>query len=299
VALKAVFNAMKKEGYILKDLDLYLLSLNNKKDNDRVINVNAPSAIGGCLRARYYSRIGAEKNPMSIDARLRRIFDNGTHFHLRMQEYLKKQGMLLLDEVPVLNEDYVIQGHTDGVVKLSAIERAVVELKSIKSGDFVQLKDALEDHKKQGLTYLFCLEERRKVLFSMYNSLADFKKDKPKRMKYYAKFYQHLKGGSKFTKEQKIQFQCDLHDQLDTILFETRSPLIKTIFMYENKDNQEIKEYCVSSKDANAKVLISEVQNECVYLNKCVKTGEVPPRCGKSKTDSACRWCDYSTECWL
>ena len=28
MALKAVFSAMKREGYIVKDLDLYLLGLN-------------------------------------------------------------------------------------------------------------------------------------------------------------------------------------------------------------------------------------------------------------------------------
>ena len=45
MALKSVFNAMKREGYIIKDLDLYLLSL-NEEDNDRAIDVNAPSQSG-------------------------------------------------------------------------------------------------------------------------------------------------------------------------------------------------------------------------------------------------------------
>lgn len=50
MSLNSIFNAMKKEGYIIKDLDLYLLSLNGE-DNDRAIDVNAPSQIGSCPRA--------------------------------------------------------------------------------------------------------------------------------------------------------------------------------------------------------------------------------------------------------
>lgn len=83
MALKSVFNAMKREGYIIKDLDLYLLSL-NEEDNDRAIDVNAPSQIGKCLRQRFYARTQAERDSNAIDARTRRIFDNGTKTHERL-----------------------------------------------------------------------------------------------------------------------------------------------------------------------------------------------------------------------
>ena len=82
MALKSVFNAMKRDGYVVKDLDLYLLSLNGT-DNDRAIDVNAPSQIGKCLRQRFYARTGAESNSNAVDARTRRIFDNGTKTHER------------------------------------------------------------------------------------------------------------------------------------------------------------------------------------------------------------------------
>ena len=96
MALKSVFNAMKREGYVIKDLDLYLLSLNGE-DNDRAIDVNAPSQIGGCLRSRYYSRTRASRDTNAVDARTRRIFDNGTKTHERLQQYLEEQGMLLME----------------------------------------------------------------------------------------------------------------------------------------------------------------------------------------------------------
>ena len=298
MALKAVFSAMKREGYIIKDLDLYLLGL-NATDEDRAIDVNAPSQAGTCMRARYYARTGATRDGASVDARTRRIFDNGTKTHERLQEYLKKQGMLLMDEVPVHNYEYNIQGHTDGVLKLSASERGILEIKSINSNGFSSLKDAKEEHRKQGLVYIFCLEERRKYLQSTYKTRATFDKSLSKRMKEYAKLYQHLKDGNKFTREEKIQFQCDCHATMDSILYDTRVPITKVVFLYENKDTQDLKEFTVSSLEASAKNILSEVLEEYSDLNDYVENEEVPPRCAKNKSDSACRWCSFKNNCWV
>lgn len=297
MALKAVFSAMKREGYVVKDLDLYLLGL-NATDEDRAIDVNAPSQAGVCMRARFYARTGATRDGASIDARTRRIFDNGTKTHERLQEYLLKQGMLLMDEVPVHNYDYNIQGHTDGVLKLSASERGILEIKSINSNGFSSLKGAKEEHRKQGLVYIFCLEERRKYLQATYKTRDSFDKSLSKRMKEYAKLYQHLKDGSKFTREEKIEFQCELHAKMDSILYDTRVPITKAVFLYENKDTQDLKEFTVSSLEASSKNILDEVLKEYSDLNGYVADGEVPDRISRIKSDPACRWCNFRTECW-
>lgn len=297
MALKSVFNAMKREGYVIKDLDLYLLSLNGE-DNDRAIDVNAPSQIGGCLRSRYYSRTQASRDTNAVDARTRRIFDNGTKTHERLQQYLEEQGMLLMDEVPVYNATYNIQGHTDGILALGAVEKGVLEIKSINSNGFSNLKTVKEEHRKQGLTYVYCLEQRRLELHEIYSSLSDFVKDKKNRYKKYASLYQHLKDGRKHTREEKIKFQCDLHDKMDSILMETRAPITKAIFLYENKDSQELKEFCVSTREAASQEVLKEILNECSYINDCIKNGIVPPRCSNSKTSSPCRFCPFTIECF-
>lgn len=297
VALKSVFNAMKREGYIIKDLDLHLLSL-NEQDNDRAINVNAPSQIGKCLRQRFYARTGVTRDSNSIDARTRRIFDNGTKTHERLQQYLTEQGMLLMDEIPVLNEYYNIQGHTDGLLAVSKVEKAVLEIKSINSNGFTQLKDAKEEHKQQGLSYVYCIEERRKELHDTYLDFESFEADKDILMKSYAKHYQHLKGGRKFTREQKIQFQCDLHYRMDSILMKTTVPITKVVFLYENKDNQELKEYCVSSREAKSQETMTEVLGDCAKLNEYVLKNKIPPRGNTAKSSMECRFCPYSIECW-
>lgn len=298
MALKSVFNAMKREGYVIKDLDFYLLSL-NEEDNDRAIDVNAPSQIGKCLRQRYYARTQATRDSMAVDARTRRIFDNGSKTHERLQNYLLEQGMLLMDEIPVLNEEYNIQGHTDGLIAVSKVEKAVLEIKSINSNGFTQLKDAKDDHKQQGLSYVYCIEQRRKELHNTYPDFESFEADKKALMKSYAQHYQHLKGGRKHTRKEKIQYQCDLHYKMDSILMQTNTPITKVIFLYENKDNQELKEYCVSSRDAKAQVVLTEMLNECAKLNECVRTHTIPPRCASSKSSMECRFCAYAIECWV
>ena len=297
MALKSVFNAMKREGYIIKDLDLYLLSL-NEEDNDRAINVNAPSQIGKCLRQRYYARTGATRDSNAVDSRTRRIFDNGTKTHERLQGYLAEQGMLLMDEIPVVNDAYNIQGHTDGLIAISKVEKAILEIKSINSSGFTQLKDAKDEHKQQGLSYVYCVEERRKFLRSQYESFEDFEADKDFLMQYYAKYYQHLKDGRKHTREEKIQFQCDLHFKMDSILMKTNTPITKVVFLYENKDNQELKEYCVSSREAKSQETLKVVLEDCDSLNRYVAMGKTPPRCSSTKSSTECRWCPFAIECW-
>ena len=297
MALKRVFNAMKREGYIVKDLDLYLLSL-NEEDNDRAVNVNAPSQIGKCLRQRFYARTGATRDSNAVDARTRRIFDNGTKTHERLQEYLAEQGMLLMDEIPVLNDYYNIQGHTDGLLAISAVEKAILEIKSINSNGFSQLKAAKDEHIQQGLSYVYCVEERRKYLHGQYASFEDFEADKTHLMCTYAKHYQHLKDGRKHTRADKIKFQCELHFKMDSILMKTNVPITKVVFLYENKDNQELKEYCVSSREAKSQEIMSEVLGDCAKLNEYVAKGKVPPRCSSSKNSMDCRFCPFSIECW-
>lgn len=298
MGLKTVFSAMKKEGYVIKPLELYLMSL-EATDSDRAINVNAPSSVGACLRSRYYARTGATRDPYSVDPRTRRIFDNGTGVHERLQDYLEACGILLMEEVPIINDQYNIQGHTDGILKLSDTELGVLEIKSINSRGYNELKSEKPEHGKQGLIYLYCLEEHRKYLQNRYPTEEKFNLSILARRRRYAKYYQHLKDGKKFTREEKIKFQLDLCCQRDSLLYHCKTPLTKVIFLYENKDTQDLKEYCVSSNNAQSKEVLKEMLGEFEYLNDIIDNdGDIPPRCATSKSSNECRWCGYKTECW-
>lgn len=295
MALKEMFQAMKKEGYITAPLDRYLFEEANRP-NDRAVNVNAPSQAGKCNRANYYMRMQYE-NDGTIDPRTQRIFDNGTYTHERLQAYLIDMELLHMDEVPLINDEYNIQGHTDGFINLED-EVAILEIKSINDNQFSQLRDAKDEHKKQGLIYLYCAEERRLWLHEHYKTPEEFNASWGERYAYFESRYQHMVGGRKYTREQKIKNEVMLNMLADNILFYTDKPISKVIFLYENKNNQELKEFVVE-RNMTTEPILTEVLSDYEYLNECCETETLPPREGTSKSCNICRWCDYKNECYI
>ena len=298
MGLKNLISRMKNEGYVVKPLENYLASL-SAIDNDRALNVNSPSSLGRCLRARYYARTGVEADVNAVEPRTRRIFDNGTYTHIRLQNYLKKQGMLLLDEVPVVSSPYNIQGHTDGILDLGNGELAILEIKSINSRGFQELKDAKAEHKIQGLIYAFCIENQRKWLKSHYKNKLHFKMSKKEREEKYFKHFSYLQDGKHYTRDEKINYQVGLQMTIDEYLFTCEFPINKVVFLYENKDTQDLKEYVVDSTKEESQVILEKTLDACLFLNKCVNEDIVPRREGTSKSCNTCRWCNYKSACWV
>ncbi len=298
-SFKDMFKAMEKtkHSYITGALDLYLMREANKP-NDRAVNVNAPSQAGKCKRANYYMRMQYEHDG-SIDPRTQRIFDNGTYTHERLQKYLLDMHLLICDEVPVLNEQYNIQGHTDGILDLGD-EIAILEIKSINDRGFSTLKDAKEEHKQQGLIYLYCIEERRNYIHEKYPSREVFFSEScvRERRNYFSTKYQHMKSGSKYTREEKIENEVNLNMILDDILYDTDKPVSKVIFLYENKNTQELREYTVE-RNISTEHILTDLLSGYSYLNECVEKKELPIREGSSKSCNMCRWCNYQNECWI
>lgn len=294
MALKKVFQTMKSEGYVLKKLDQYLLSLNDK-DEDRRWDINSPSGISRCVRAIYYSRTGAECDANSIDARTRRIFDNGTAVHERLQSYMMKAGITAMIEVPVFDKELQIQGHTDGLVIISKYELGVLEIKSINSNGFAQLIDAKEEHKEQAQVYMMVLERHRQMLNEMDE--AQFKKyiSSPDTYSFYTKLYDHVKDGRKYKREEKIAFKVGQHLQLDNLLWSLSRPISKMIFVYENKDTQETKEFTVKWDDD----LVSSLEDRARFINDCVANKKMPEREGNSKSAPPCKWCQFRATCYI
>lgn len=296
MALKDMFNAMKKEGIVTAPLDRYLFDKANEP-NDRAVDVNAPSQAGKCLRANYYMR-KQYSGDGGIDPRSQRIFDNGSGVHERLQSYLTDMEMLIMDEVPLIHDQYNIQGHTDGFLDLDD-EVAILEIKSINDRGFSQLKDAKEEHKCQGLIYLFCAEERRLYLHKTYKTEEEFNQSYDERYSYFEQHYQHMKGGRKFTREQKIENEVMLNMVADNVLWHTDKPITKVVFLYENKNDQELKEYVVE-RNITTEPILTRLLNDYNFLNECCMEEILPPRCdGASKSGYNCRWCNYNNECFV
>lgn len=312
MALANILNSMKNEGYILKDLDMYLMSISDK-DSDRRWDINSPSMASQCCRAIYYSRTNTASGSGVNDPRSMRILDNGTHVHLRLQEYLKAQGMLLMDEVPVVDEKLQIMGHSDGILALGETkylinpssviiknmpkEIGVLEIKSINTNNFSALITAKDEHKVQAQVYMNSLEKQRLFLKDHYDSEKKFEAymKSRKTLIHYRSLYGHLKNGAKFTREQKIMHSVDQHMWLDKLLWNTSRPVGKIIFLYENKNDQTIKEFCIK-KDAK---LLKELEEKFEYINDCVVTKKLPDREGTSKSCTVCRWCRFKDTCFV
>lgn len=295
MALTNLFKTLKQPKGLATQIDQFLILEGQKEaDTDRKNVTNSPSSSLGCCRANYYQRSGVEREP--IEPRVRRIFDNGHGMHERIQGYCKRMGVLLMDEVPLVNDEYEIQGHTDGFLNLkkqdTPKEIEILEIKSINSRQFAALKDAKEEHKAQAHTYMFCTEEHRKYLRETYPTMEDFKKSKLKRRMRYAKKYQHLKDGSKYSRAQKIQFKVKQHMMMDDILYNVTKPINTAILLYENKDTQEMKDFVVKYDDA----IIGEVLEKFAISNHHWKIKKVPPRECKAKSDG--RFCDFVNHCF-
>lgn len=234
---------------------------------------NSPSGVGGCQRNNYFTRTSVTPDFPQNDPRLQRIFDNGTCVHIRLQDYMKKDGVLLKDEAPLFNKEYKILGTTDGLLNDSGV-LAVLEIKSIHAFGFSSLKDAKPEHKLQASIYMYCLNEMRKALL------------RGKRLELEQDYLTKLQT---FLDEGKVQKQFrDFCKTLD-ILEKYPKPIKKVIFLYENKDTQELKEFSVEDDGS----VIAQALEKFDSLNIAIENEEIPPA---SKT-YMCNGCKFRKVC--
>lgn len=293
MALNNLFNTMKRENGIVKQLDQFLLKNNKHSDDgDRKNETNSPSSALGCSRANYYQRLGMEKDP--IDPRVRRIFDNGHGVHSRLQGYLTDMGVLLMDEVPLHNSHYQIQGHTDGIMSLTGNKKLVeiLEIKSINERQFSALKAPKDEHRAQSQVYMFCAEQHRLALKEKYPTHSDFKRSTIARKSKYRKLYLHLKEGAKYTREEKIRHKVNQHMLMDKILYDVVAPITKAVVLYECKNTQNLKEFVIEMNNS----VMDEVLEKFEVSNKHWEEKTLP--CRECKNKSEGRWCSYVNHCF-
>lgn len=293
MSLKKIFNAIKDEGIVLPRLNKFLLNVG--EDEGRNHGYNSPSGVSSCPRSLFYTRTG-EKHDGAIDPRTRRIFDNGHHVHARLQGYLLEEGVLLMDECPVWNTDLRILGHCDGILRINKFTLGILEIKSINSNAFSHLTGAKPEHQMQAQVYMYCLEKLREKLQDCVDK-TQYKRVKTQLLAKYAELMDSfVEGGSKFTKEEKIAHKVSIMEKVMEMLYNTPKRIEKMSVVYENKDNQEIKEYVISWDEDMVEDIVSKYE----YINEAINSNEVPPRPDQatSKSCSVCRYCNYTYKCW-
>lgn len=269
----------RSNGLLIPAIETFLMQ--KEVGTDRGHGWNSPSGVGGCPRQIYFSRLGYVPNVTYNEPRLQRIFDNGTYTHIRLQEYLLGNGVLLDDEAPLFNAEHMIMGTTDGLL-LDGDGIAVLEIKSINSNGFKNLVDAKDEHKMQAGIYLYCLNELRKeILRGGRENLEKI---------YLEKISSFLEGGSRFTKEEKVARQMESFKKTLDLLEKYPKPITRVYFLYENKDTQELKEFCVERDEAS----IQKALEKFDFLNNCVGNLIIPEA---EKTTYICNSCRFKKHC--
>lgn len=288
-ALKGLFNQRKDVGLVIPAINKYLGTVTF--DNDRGHGLNSPSSVSICPRAAYYQRMGYQRDTNHNEPRLQRIFDNGTGVHVRLQDYLTQSGILLLDELPVYNEEFQVMGHSDGLLKVGVGKCGILEIKSINSNGFNNLVTAKPEHVEQAQVYMFCTEELR---LQLQEGGVEYKESLLREMRELMDSF--VVSGSKYTKEEKIAFELRRWENLCDVLLKTTKPIDTMYFLYENKDTQELKEFIVEWDEE----VLTEILNRYDFINDAVENEELPerPQEATSRGCRNCTYCNYKIECW-
>ena len=295
MGLKSIFGVMKQEGLLIPAIDKYLLSSVNQASEDRGHGWNSPSGIGKCVRSQVMGRLGVAKKDGATSPRVQRIFDNGHHMHDRIQGYLTKTGLLVIPEAPVYHEELTICGHADGILKIDALNYGILELKSINADGFKNLTAPKQEHMEQAQVYMYCIEKLRQKLQACTKS--QFKRV---RTQYLNRYFEFMDGfivdGSKCTKAQKIEKAMREMEELVDLLYTITQPINRMYVMYECKNTQDLKEYCVKWDEER----VSWIVEHYTYVNEMVEAEEIPdrPEEATSKSCGFCRYCDFQIACW-
>jgi hypothetical protein len=295
MSLKKLFGVLKQDGYLIPAIDSYLLTHNAESSEDRGHDYVSPSSIHNCLRSQLYRILGYPTDGKN-EPRTQRIFDNGTDMHVRNQKYLTGAGILIFDEAPIFNAEYKVAGHTDGLLQLNELTLAILELKSINSDGFRGLHAEKPEHNMQAQAYMLFTELLRLELNRCKTKLAFIKLKKKKLAEYRAFMEGFVHDGRRFTKEEKMRHSLECYEKLMNILYKCQKKIDTMIFLYENKDNQDQKEYIVKWNDE----VVESIKNTCKEIDKYRKRKKVPsrPKEVTGKSCQVCRYCKYKVECY-
>jgi len=123
------------------------------------------SKLGSCLRQQYYEATGEPvTNP--FEDRLYRIFEQGHVIAETFERNLKASGLFdeFESEVPVEMEKYNFSGNIDHLVQWKNRDHMyengweVIEMKSMNSNGFKNLKGPKPEHAIQAASYALALE---------------------------------------------------------------------------------------------------------------------------------------------
>lgn len=262
--------------------------------NERRFHIFHPSAWGSCLRKiayQYYNDEAPfiEKTPNDVDDRMERIFDNGHATHARWQNYLDQAGVLRgvwRCSNPLCYKHYG-KGELLGIFNPSTIRTGPERGETRK--DWV-----CECGSKERLEYEEAtVKSDAKFNFTGHcDAIIDVR-------------------GTEFETGKFDIFVADLKTIKDDMYSELKEPkpehviqvniymwilgLSAAVVVYENKDNQALKEMFVPRDDE----MIEKIQQQSLWLQDKLSKKQLPFRPKEfSRSTFPCRLCEFVSFCY-
>jgi CRISPR/Cas system-associated exonuclease Cas4 (RecB family) len=253
-------------------------------ENSRRYDIFHPSAWGSCRRKMAYQYFNEKENFLppsasSVDFRMERIFDNGHGTHARWQNYLDKAGYLR------------------GYWRCTNPHCATVHGADSELGQFNPTRDKDWSCRcgSKSLAYEeICVKSPPEFNFEGHVDAVLDLTGSP---------HENPRGVNVFVVDMKT-----MKDELFSELVEAKHEhvvqvhiymwLLKlsgAVVLYENKDNQSIKEMFVPRDES----MVERIKKEAVDLKEMLSIRKLPPRFGgATRSKYPCRGCEFLELCF-
>ena len=273
----------KGKQYLVDMLDDYLYSLNEnaafnrKRVDGKISRIWRPSQLekvcqAGCVRKLVFAHLDAEheEGSFDVDAKLRRIFDNGSGVHERLQQYLAELEEFTKSEVSL-----------QGVWKCKNCHKVFGESK------FVGKPKICSDCNHDRFKYKeapFGIDSLN--IQGTADGIIKWGKDV---------FLLEIKSMNSHVFDRTVKVPDYYLPQVN--MYMKGHGVGKCLFWCENKNTQEIKEFIVSYDPKVIESHLKLVKEANKYINK-----KIVPQCNKCTIRHGleyCKTCEFKTICKL
>ena len=148
-----------QDRWLLKAIDTHL----NKKQNPPRPGVFFPSSVSNPCDRFVFMAYNGLLEVSTINGNLARIFDNGSSLEDRVDKYFSKMGILLGREISLKNDLPPISGRMDFLISHEKYGTVPIELKSINTRGFDNLKELNDKVWNDILTRLLKIMDMRTI----------------------------------------------------------------------------------------------------------------------------------------
>ena len=260
------------------------LMIDKALNNSRRYDIFHPSAWGQCLRKISYQYYNEEdpfitKGPKDVDLRLERVFDNGHGVHYRWQQTYLAQTPYLRGIWRCMScGERFGEGHRLGIKNPQLEDGWACQCSSTLPLQYEEITVRSEMYNFEG--HVDTVIDVRGTDFALPNDDLNV----------YVVDYKTMKDDL-FTKLRSAKHEHVVQTNIYMWLLDLKAAVV----LYENKDNQSIKEMFVPRDDE----LIAKTKKDSLWLQRVLEKRKLPPRPpGFNRSGFPCRFCEFSRICY-